>query len=343
MNLDIQNWKEFKTSVIFSVMERGKASQQKIEEGTDCFYVGAKRDDNGIMCHCKSDPSLMTKGNCIVFICNGEGSVGYANYMDVDFIGTTDIIVGYSEHLNERIGIFLATIYSLERPKYSFGRKWGAYLKDTLVKLPAQKNSRGDYIIDSTHKYSDGGYIPDWQFMEDYIRSLHHKPLTTSNSPNQVPELNVQSWKEFKIQTILDCDSTTMSIKDELTEGIVPFISRSAENNGCDGYVDISEDKTTEGNCITLGAEGIYSFYQPISFATGNKVYQIRNKKLNKYSAMFIITILNREDYRYSYGRARILSKLRDETILLPATPTGEPDWQFMEDYIKSLPYGDRL
>ena len=27
----------------------------------------------------------------------------------------------------------------------------------------------------------------------------------------------------------------------------------------------------------------------------------------------------------------------------LPATPSGDPDWRFMEDYIRSLPYGDRL
>lgn len=29
--------------------------------------------------------------------------------------------------------------------------------------------------------------------------------------------------------------------------------------------------------------------------------------------------------------------------VKLPITPQGTPDWQFMEDYIKSLPYGDRL
>ena len=27
----------------------------------------------------------------------------------------------------------------------------------------------------------------------------------------------------------------------------------------------------------------------------------------------------------------------------LPADMDGNPDWQFMENYIKALPYGDRL
>ena len=157
------------------------------------------------------------------------------------------------------------------------------------------------------------------------------------------PALNVDGWKEFKVENILKCSTTKLSIKDELSEGNVPFISRSAENNGCDGYVETDSSKVTKGNCITIGAEGIYAFYQPENFATGNKIYSLKIKNLNVYIAMFLCTVLNQEDYRYSYGRARILSKIEEEIIKLPVDEEGRPDWQFMENYIKSLPYGDRL
>ena|GEM_PF-1848723 len=30
-------------------------------------------------------------------------------------------------------------------------------------------------------------------------------------------------------------------------------------------------------------------------------------------------------------------------SVKLPQTVDGTPDWQFMEDHIKSLPYGDRI
>lgn len=343
MNLDVQGWKPFKTSRLFHNLQNGKANQQILEDGNECFYVGAKKDDNGVMIHCLKDDSLMTKGNCIVFICNGQGSVGYANYMDIDFIGTTDIVAGYNNHLNEYTGLFLATIYSQERPKYSFGRKWKTHLAETEVNLPIQHNADGSIFIDTTCQYSDDGYVPDWQFMEDYIKSLHYKPLTTKNKTGQAPDLNVSEWKEFRVGDILNCNATTFSIKDELLSGNVPFVSRTAENNGIDGYVEIENGKITSGNCLTVGAEGVYAFYQPQSFATGNKVYQIRTPNMNQYIGLFLATILNLEDYRYSYGRARILSKLQDEIIKLPVNSDGNPDWQFMENYIKSLPYGDRL
>ncbi|MCR2122273.1 restriction endonuclease subunit S [Campylobacter upsaliensis] len=125
--------------------------------------------------------------------------------------------------------------------------------------------------------------------------------------------------------------------------GNVPFISRTTFNNGCDGYVEVEAKFITKGNCISIGAEGIYAFYQKEDFATGNKIYTLRNEKLNQYVALFVCAVLNHEIYRYSYGRARILSKLQNEYIKLPINHKGEPDFEFMENYIKSLPYGDRV
>ena len=45
--------------------------------------------------------------------------------------------------------------------------------------------------------YSDDGYIPDWQYMEDYIKSLHSKPITTKINGNTVPDLEIDKWEEF--------------------------------------------------------------------------------------------------------------------------------------------------
>ena len=123
MNLDVDKWGAFRVGDLFPVLQNGKANQGMLSDGNECFYVGAKKDDNGVMIHCAYDANLVQKGNCIIFICNGQGSVGYANYMDRDFIGTTDIVAGYNEALNCYNGLFIATILCQERPKYSFGRK----------------------------------------------------------------------------------------------------------------------------------------------------------------------------------------------------------------------------
>ena len=352
MNLDIKDWKPFITSRLFPVMENGKANQQMLDDGNECFYVGAKRDDNGVMIHCQRDESLITKGNCIVFICNGQGSVGFANYMDVDFIGTTDIVAGYNEHLNEFTGTFLATVYSQERPKYSFGRKWKTHLRETEVKLPIQHNSDGSTYFDISHRYSDEGYIPDWQFMEDYIKSLHHKPLTTSNKRNKVPDLNTGDWKEFKIEDIFDvkygvnlelnaCDEC-----DRETENSVRFVARTAENNGVSAHViKIDGVIPQQAGLITVAGGGsvLSTFYQPEPFYSGRDLYTLEAKSdISVEAKLFVITVIEKNKYRYSYGR-QANKTLPGLVIKLPAVSNGTPDWHFMENYIKSLPYGDKL
>ena len=42
MKLDVSGWKPFITSRLFPVMENGKANQLMLDEGSDCFYIGAK-------------------------------------------------------------------------------------------------------------------------------------------------------------------------------------------------------------------------------------------------------------------------------------------------------------
>ncbi len=152
----IDKWGEFLVGDIFS-FENCKCSiaRDLLSDGDDCYYLGAKKSENGVMRRVAYDDDLITKGNCIVFICDGQGSVGYSNYMNEDFIGSTTLTVGRSKHINKYTGMFLVGVLDLERPKYSFGRKYRTKLADTVIKLPAMPNN-----------------TPDWAYMEQYIKTL---------------------------------------------------------------------------------------------------------------------------------------------------------------------------
>ena len=155
-SLNLANWDWFVVEDLFNYFERGKVhSQYSLPSGDDYFYVGAKKDSQGVMSKCGYDEGLVSKGNCVIFICNGEGSVGYSNYMDRDFLASGDLILGYGDKINKYTGLFLSTILDRERPKYSFGRKYGKYVKQTAIILPSTEDGK-----------------PDWEFMENYIKSL---------------------------------------------------------------------------------------------------------------------------------------------------------------------------
>ena len=64
---------------------------------------------------------------------------------------------------------------------------------------------------------------------------------------------------------------------------------------------------------------------------------------MNKYIALFITTLINHEKFRFAYGRAVYSNVISGLTIKLPTNSKGTIDWQFMENYIKSLPYSDLI
>jgi len=155
--LQKENWKSFSMSDIFQ-LEKCKCSNatELLDDGNEIAYVGAKKNDNGIMRYVQNVENLITKGDCVVFIGDGQGSVGFCTYQPVDFIGSTTLTAGYNVNLNKFNAQFLITILDLERYRYSFGRKYGHnVVKDSKIKLPSTLNG-----------------FPDWQFMEDYIKSL---------------------------------------------------------------------------------------------------------------------------------------------------------------------------
>lgn len=157
IELNTDNWKWFKIAEIFT-LEKCKCSNatELLEDGNDIAYIGAKKKANGFMKNVVSVPKIVTKGNCVVFIGDGQGSVGYCTYQPVDFIGSTTLTAGYSPQLNQYNALFFIAILDMERYRYSFGRKYGLNeVKEKKIKLPATK---------------DGNL--DWQLMENYIKSL---------------------------------------------------------------------------------------------------------------------------------------------------------------------------
>ena len=177
-DLNVQNWKPFniqrttEQSGLFIIENCKCGSAGELEDGFDINYIGAKKTDNGVMRSVVIDENLVSKGNGIMFICDGEGSVGYTNYMNKDFIGSTTTSIGYDDALTEINAMFLVTVLDSEKFKYSYGRKYRAHLMDATIYLPVKHNPDGTLFIDENHTYSADGFVPDWQFMEDYIKSL---------------------------------------------------------------------------------------------------------------------------------------------------------------------------
>lgn len=361
MKLNVNEWKEFQVGRLFNcTLSTGDLKIDDCEPG-NIPLISSGETNNGLVGYIdeKGDgkAKIFLRGKITVdMFCN-------AFYQDRDFYSVSHGRVNILDPIfdwNDANLLFIATIINKEQFKYSYGRAvYNAEISRMIIKLPVCVDQTGAPIIDKTCQYSDEGYIPDWQYMEDFIKTLHYKPITTKNTQSDAGKIDTTDWEEFTVGNIFDCATTSPLKIEEAIDGTVPYITRSAENNGCSGYL-ANTDKLVDGNCITIGAEGGVAFYQPENFIPGVKVYTLRNKELTKYSYLFMVAILNLSSYIYSYGRARILDKIIEEQVKLPIqrnedgtpkidcnhkySPNGYmPDWELMSNYIKSLPYGDKI
>lgn len=369
MKLKVHDWKEFIVERLFDSIYKAKAHTKEdvLETEHGLHFVSRTDINNGVDISVEYDDyEGIEKKNCITI---GD-TTATCYYQNKDFIAGDHMVVLRAEWMNELRGLFIRTLFALECPRYSYGRAYRMELiKATKMMLPIQHNSDGTPVIDTNKTYSDEGYVPDWQFMEDYIESLHSKPITTTVKGDAIPDLAIDKWEEFRVSDIFEvkyginmelntCDETTSDDPDG-----VAFVARTAENNGVSAYVKRINGKEPqpEGTITVAGGGSVLStFIQKRPFYSGRDLYLLLPKtEINLNMKMFIVTVLYANQYRYSYGRQAnktlpcLLLKLpilRDDKgfpIIDSKKQYSDkgfiPDWRFMERFIKSLPYSDRI
>lgn len=157
--------------------------------------------------------------------------------------------------------------------------------------------------------------------------------------------LNVDSWKEFRLGDLFsEMYKAEAHVKGELEcydvplDNTIRFVSRTEMNNGCDCYVlNNGLSGIEKANAIAIGDTTATCFYQGEDFVCGDHMVICRADWINLHTALFIISILKQEKYKYSYGRAFKMELISNTLLKLPAAADNTPDWDYMESYIKSL------
>lgn len=384
MKLNVEKWKEFLVKDIFDIKYGVNLELIACEESNDIDavnFVSRTEDNNGISAKVRKINGVNTQKAGLITVAGGGSVLSTFVQPDEFYSGRDLYTLDVKANVSEEVKYFLTTIITLNKYKYSYGRQANKTLPFLELKLPIQYNLDGTPYIDSKHTYSNDGYVPDWQFMEDYMKSLHYKPITTKNTDINSLELKIDEWKEFTLDALFILKSGFYNKKPEhAIDGRIPFLASTESNNGVTEFYSIedirgwdkvgNEDNTLDkkmyaGNCIVVTVDGSIcnAFYQSEKFTCSHSVtaFYIRDYTMNPYLAMFLCTIIIQDKYRWSYGRKpHDIKKFGKSTIKLPikhnqdGTPFIDkskkysdegyvPDWEFMENYIKSLPYGDRI
>ena len=325
------NKKEYKLFRLWNIFDIKKWKRLTAEDQTEwnTIYIGAIDTNNWVSNYIWQLP--IHKWNTISLSYNW--SVWEAFYQPEPYWATDDVNALYfkqtnNHNFNEYIALFLCTVIRKEKYRYSYWRKRTLEkMNDSEISLPVDKN-----------------WEPDREFMENYIKTLHYKQITTRNKPWKY-RLNVSTWEEFYLWDIFQITNCISNDLWNLEEGTVAFIGRTAENNWLQWFVDVPEHHINKWNCITLSrVASNVALRQNKEFTTSQHITALRNKNMNIYSWLFICTVMNKYmEGRFSYWRTIWEKDIDAFSIKLPVDKNWEPDREFMENYIKNLPYWDRI
>ena len=163
----------------------------------------------------------------------------------------------------------------------------------------------------------------------------HHPQVSSRTAP-----LDAVKWGEFFIGSLFTVKRPQARSEKQYQAGKIPFVASGNFNNGVIRCCNPNENEILdEGNCITVSPVDGSAFYQPAPFlgrgGAGSSILMLYNKDINKYSGNFLAQIIRQTCAKYCYGKMGNQDSIKRERILLPTTPAGKPDYEFMEQYMR--------
>lgn len=288
-----------------------------ISKSQDIAFVSRTAQNNGVVAYVEKSDTIQPFPSGWITVALG-GSVMSSFVQSKPFYTAFHIMV--LEPLKEMSfneKLFYCMCMQNNAYRYSYGRQANKTLKD--IELPDT--------------------VPEW------TKNITISPIKTSISQIGTFLIDASSWKPFLISNLFDISVSNDKNLQNSDSGDIPYVASSSENNGVTSFINAQASQ--KSNTLTIARNGSVgsTFYQAKAYCASPDDVRILTPlfQMNKYSALFIKTVIEKEKYKYAYGRKLGTARIKNLTINLPVCDDGTPDFVFMENFIKSLPYSDRI
>ena len=298
-------------------------------------YVTAGTANNGIGYFVGNDNNSVDSH---VISVNRNGAVGEAFFHPYKALFGNDCRrLKVRESVADDAQQFMAVAIKEQKGAFSYSRKLGTgRLQRLSVMLPV----------------TDSGE-PDYAYMAEYVQQTRDAMLAKYRAyvkariaelgeVAEIPALDEKDWHDFRIGDLFGISRPVARNKDNYLPGDVPFIASGSINNGVMKLCEPLEDEQLDdGCCITVSPVDGSTFFQPMNFlgrgGAGSSIMMLRCEGLNLYRGQFMARTIQQTCSKYTYGHMGNKDSIKRERIMLPVTDSGEPDYEYMEQYAKNM------
>lgn len=150
-------------------------------------------------------------------------------------------------------------------------------------------------------------------------------------------ELKNAQWGQIRLADIFDeIPRGKVSDLKNVADGKTIIIAASGAN---EGFSCFSNDEPISKNAMTISFNGVgtgTAFVHNYLFNLNSDCGLVKPKEnISLYALRFIAVSINQNKNKFNYGYKANESRILRQTVLLPISDNGQPDYAFMEEFIK--------
>lgn len=332
--INTETWKEYKLKNIGFSIYHGIRQKQSDREDGQIPLLTAGKEKQGVAAYI-ANPSCQYEDPITVDM------FGNSFFHKGIYSGDDNIYFFINKDLNDVIKVFISSIINKQNSSlYSFKSQFRQPQANALtVTLPSK---------------ADG--TPDYKYMESYMKNILQESEKNienlRNIDNDKKKIDISKWQEYRLGDLfykcnLDKKDNFNKISDvsleKTDEFDLPLVNAKHYNNGI-MYYGRSSDFDSEIMTLDIvknGAAAVGDVYaQPQRTGVLEDAYLIKayDNIASTNVLQFLATVIQKDiKQHFSYDNKCTWDKAKEMIIHLPAKPNGQPNWEYMENYMKNI------
>ncbi len=181
--------------------------------------------------------------------------------------------------------------------------------------------------------------VPKWVYSTEL--PTHEGLAKHVCTPISLTNPITSGWCDFPLQDLFEIRKGKRVTKANRTPGATRFVGASEKNNGITDLANLEPIFPAGTLTVVYNGNSVgRAFYQDQDYFACDDVNVLLPKhSMSRWVQLFIATIITHGRTRFTYGYKWTLSRMKTTTVRLPVDLKGIPDWEYMESFMKGLPF----
>lgn len=316
---------------LFSVEKQSIKLSERDLSGTGQIPVfSSQTSNNGVMGFTNKVADFFIKDTPALIFGDHTKSMDISNH---SFCAADNVKVLRPQNISFDALFYVSCAWKKRIPDMGYARHWRK-AKKVGIELPVTDSGEPDYAYMAEYAQQKRNAM-----LAKY-RAYVEARIAELGEVAEIPALDEKGWRAFHLEEIGTVTSGRDIYAAERVKGNTPYITSGGTNNGV-GYFVGNINDTLDSGYIALNRNGTVgkAFYHPSKSLMGNDCRKIHLKDAdrNLFVGQFVSLCLSMQSECFSYSRKLGTARAKRMQVMLPVTDSGEPDYEYMEQYSKNM------